>query len=88
MKAFNSCNKLKEITLGTGIKSIEYYAFNYCPALCNIYYTGTPSEWRNISICMVDSSLANAEYYFYSEAEPETEGNFWHYVDGVPTIWG
>ena len=85
LKAFNSCDKLKEITLGRGMKSIEYYAFNYCPALCNIYYTGTPSEWCNISICMIDSSLDNAKYYFYSECE--TEGNFWHYVDDIPTIW-
>ena len=25
--------------------------------------------------------------YFYSETEPAEEGNFWHYVDGVPTKW-
>ena len=25
--------------------------------------------------------------YFYSEDAPTEEGNFWHYVDGVPTKW-
>ena len=24
---------------------------------------------------------------FYSENQPTIEGNFWHYVDGVPTLW-
>ena len=25
--------------------------------------------------------------YFYSENEPTESGNYWHYVDGVPTAW-
>jgi hypothetical protein len=25
--------------------------------------------------------------YYYLEVEPQTDGDFWHYVDGVPTIW-
>lgn len=29
----------------------------------------------------------NLTIYFYSETEPTEEGNYWHYVDGVPTPW-
>ena len=25
--------------------------------------------------------------YYYSQARPTTEGNYWRYVDGVPTAW-
>lgn len=25
--------------------------------------------------------------YFLSESEPEEAGRYWHYVDGVPTLW-
>ena len=25
--------------------------------------------------------------YIYSENAPTKDGSYWHYVDGVPTIW-
>jgi hypothetical protein len=25
--------------------------------------------------------------YHYSESQPTTDGNYWHYVNGTPTIW-
>jgi hypothetical protein len=28
------------------------------------------------------------DYYYYSETEPTEVGNYWHYVNGEPTIWG
>jgi len=31
--------------------------------------------------------IGNLTVYYYSEEEPEGEGNYWHYVDGVPTKW-
>ena len=32
--------------------------------------------------------MSSEEYvYFYSEIEPTESGNYWHYVDGEPTIW-
>lgn len=33
-----------------------------------------------------DDSLCDTVYY-YSETFPTTEGNFWHYIDGEPTVW-
>ena len=27
------------------------------------------------------------DVYTYSETEPNYSGNYWHYVDGIPTIW-
>ena len=35
----------------------------------------------------VDEFWYNAEKYIYSETEPTIGGNFWHWVDGVPTPW-
>ncbi len=32
------------------------------------------------------SSLTE-QYTVAGEEEPTATGNFWHYVDGVPTIW-
>ena len=25
--------------------------------------------------------------YYYSETQPTTSGNYWRYVNGVPTAW-
>ena len=36
---------------------------------------------------ILDAWESNLTVYFYSETEPAEEGNFWHYVDGVPTKW-
>ena len=54
-----------------------------------IYYGGTQEAWNNINLNIEDSNKALKEMtiYFYSENKPATDGNYWHYVDGVITIW-
>ena len=56
-------------------------------SLNNIYYTGTKEDWGKIEIMEYNIFLRNATIYYYSESEPTTDGNYWHYVDGVPTAW-
>ena len=34
-----------------------------------------------------DSESSTATIYYYSETQPTTEGNYWRYVDGIPTAW-
>ncbi|MBQ8319901.1 MAG: leucine-rich repeat protein [Clostridia bacterium] len=68
-----------------------------------IFYKGTSEEWEALKRngvfnenTFVYSGGAFGEepvripltIYFYSETEPTEEGNFWRYVDGVPTPWG
>ncbi|MBQ8319809.1 MAG: leucine-rich repeat domain-containing protein [Clostridia bacterium] len=52
----------------------------------NVYYLGTAEEWAKIENS--DKFKPRKGLYFYSEEEPTEEGNFWRYVDGVPTPWG
>ena len=52
----------------------------------NVYYLGTAKEWAKIENS--DKFKPSKGLYFYSETEPTEEGNFWRYVDGVPTPWG
>ena len=58
------------------------YAYN----LTNVYLTTTlgDTEYINKIRNTID---ANVNVYFYSEEEPSTPNMFWHFVDGVPTIW-
>ena len=75
---------LKQVQEGVSEKD----AFKNCENLTAVYYQGTEAEWALINIERKNDSLLAATRYYYSEAEPTVEGNFWHYVDGVPTVWG
>ena len=70
------------------VTAIDSSAFYACDGLEAVYYGGTEADWANIYISSVDnSSLTNATRYYYSETEPTSSGNYWHYVDGIPTAW-
>ena len=83
--------KFTSIIIPDSITNIDYYAFNYFNYLENVFYTGTESQWSSISINTEgfgnDDLLYEANRYYYSETEPTCLGNYWHYVDGVVTIW-
>jgi hypothetical protein len=55
--------------------------------LTSVYYTGTAEEWNAISIDSKNTYLTSATRYYYSETLPTKAGKWWHYVDGVPTVW-
>jgi hypothetical protein len=86
--AFSGCSSLTSVTIGDSVTSIGYYAFSGCSSLQTVYYGGTASTWQGISIDSYgNESLTSATRYYYSETQPTTTGNYWHYVDGVPTKW-
>ncbi|MCD8206865.1 MAG: leucine-rich repeat domain-containing protein, partial [Bacteroidales bacterium] len=66
---------------------IDNNAFNNCYSITYVYYSGTASDWSNISIGSSNSYLTSATRYYYSETEPAEDGNYWHYVDGEIVVW-
>lgn len=86
-QTFAGCTKLESVIIGSGVSSIESYSFTRCTSLTSVYYLGSADEWSEIKISSSSTDFTNATIYYYAETQPTTEGNFWHYVDGVPTIW-
>ena len=85
--AFLDCSNLETVILTKSVNAISEAAFAYCDKLSAVYYKGSESDWANIRIQTRNEKLQNALRYYYSETAPTIEGNFWHYVDGVPEIW-
>ncbi len=87
--AFNGCINLKSIVIPIGVTFIGTGVFDRCYNIESVFYCGaSEEEWNEIGISIhYNGNIESAPRYYYSEEEPIFEGNYWHYVDGVPTIW-
>ena len=85
--AFYECKGLSALLIPVSVKSVGYSAFYSCTDLTSVYYMGTVSEWNNVSVKDDNTSLDNAAVYYYLTETPTAPGNYWHYVNGTPTIW-
>jgi hypothetical protein len=87
--AFCDCTNLTEVVIGAGVSTIGSDAFTACHSLERVYYHGTESQWQRFVKIEEPSGgyITNATRYYYSENRPTTEGNFWHFVDGLPADW-
>ncbi len=95
MYAFEDCTQLNNIIIGLGLTTIREHVFDNCTNLTTVYYKGTSSQWSRVSTSRYgNTKLTSATRYYYSETEPNVnmdgndyDGNYWHYVNEVPTIW-
>ena len=92
---------LKTIMMESDVSRIIIYCnddvcFKGAKPCFSVYYCHTEEQWKAVNveytfnrlgIRPVDCYGDTATHYFYSETEPTGEGNYWHYVDGVPTPW-
>jgi len=83
--AFFHCSNLTSVVIPEGIANIGNFAFSDCSSLTTVYFGGSDnSEWSAILIGSNNTQLVNANRYYYSETNPETDGSFWRFANGVP----
>ncbi len=84
-RAFSTTKSLTSVVLSDKLRYVGEFGF-FSEKLRVIYYEGTPQSWQNISFANV-GNFENVRRYYYSEMQPTAVGQFWHYVDGIPTPW-
>jgi hypothetical protein len=85
---FSGCRNLERIVLPSSVTSIGNNAFNDCGSLKFVYYKGAyPLE--GIAIGEIGNTALTDNIIYFSEDTPTPVGNekYWHYADGVLTIW-
>ena len=84
-RLFYNCSQLKTIVLGESIKKIGTYTFDGTN-LSKVYHKSTTEVTFNTS--SGNTKFTNATKYWYSETEPVTDGNYWHYeTNGEVLEW-
>ena len=84
---FSNSKKITTLVIGNGITDIDDGAIGSFYNLEVVYYLGTSNDWFMVSIGRFNYALSSDNVYFYSAELPQSAGNYWRYVDGVPTIW-
>lgn len=76
------------VVVDENVRGVVDSAFAKCTHLDAVYIKdtsdGTPPTLSNIG--MLNSNFESATRYYYSETATK-DGNGWHYVDGIPTVW-
>lgn len=86
-EAFAYCTSLKEIVIEGFSIALSDYAFLGCDNIERVYFNGTKLNWEYLPKGNNENYLSYDKVYFFSGTRPTEDGNFWHYVDGVPTVW-
>ena len=72
------------VVLPTSLTLIDSDALYDYNATSYYLYYGTESDWQNVTV----QNGYTYEVYYYSETEPTTEGNYWHFDEnGNPVVW-
>ncbi len=82
-EAFRECTKLESIILQSTIQTINGWAFD-SDSILTIYVEAEsiPTGWAS------NFAGSGPIVYLLSETDPGTkEGNYWHYVNGLPEKW-
>ena len=62
--SFYNCTSLTSVGIPDVVTSIDYWAFSGCTSLKDVYYTGSQSDWKKISIGSYNDCLTNATIHY------------------------
>ena len=92
--AFANCKEIKSVLIFSSVTSIGENIFSSCTGLLQVFYCGSQEEFESKVQIETNNKILLERLHFYSETEPPLsedgtayDGQYWRYVDGVPTVW-
>ena len=84
-----SADNVRSITFPSTLKSLGNQTFFYNWGIDYFYLKCSPETWNTILETYNNDydGIDRPTVLYYSETSPSEAGNYWHYVDGVPTEW-
>ena len=73
---FDNCSSLKSISIPSSDVSIGESAFYGCNSLEDVYFSGTQSQWENISVANYQNTALENATIHYQSTGPEDEKEF------------
>lgn len=73
---FDNCSSLKSISIPSSVVSIGESAFYGCNSLEDVYFSGTQSQWENISVANYQNTALENATIHYQSTGPEGEKEF------------
>ena len=61
---FCGCESIKSVTIPASVKSIDFYAFENCNSLTDVYFSGSEEQWNSIFIDETNTHLVNANIHY------------------------
>lgn len=85
---FENCSNLRSVVIEKPMNSLFIEQSAFYSDKAEIYFCGTLEEWNEkITPSNIQSECLIKHLYYYSETDLGVANTYWHYVDGVPTIW-
>lgn len=67
------CTSLRRVTIPASVTVIEKEAFYGCDYLTDVYYTGSPDQWKSISIGTYNRRLKDAIIHYNYNGTPDSK---------------
>ncbi len=83
--AFNGY--IESVVIPASVKNIGDNLFGDAATLTAVYFDGTEAAWSEVTLGAGNETWTALVRYYSEEQPTEKFGNYWHYVDGVPTVW-
>ena len=84
--AFEKCGTIEKVAIPSTVTKISFLSFSGT-VIDHVCFNGDEDEWEQIDGINFSTALENATVYYYLASKPLMPGDYWRYVDGVPTEW-
>lgn len=78
---------IESVVIPATVEEISNSLFGDGATITAVYFAGTFAQWNEVGFGSGNEAWAGLVRYYSEEQPTEKFGDYWHYVEGVPTVW-